>query len=195
MKIIVDSVQLAPPCTFVSTLSVLMSMRIMLTVIILRGNCLMQLFVSRSIPCLPDILLTEDWVETGNHDVVGVLLQRLEEHSLVLCGDDGVGEVSPAGSVGPTCCSSALSSSHLILFFSPKSSSRICFLSMAACCWIRSSWATSISFRWTSSSSRVVVFTRGMLAYTWLKFLVVGGHVASMLDVSGWEHAELEWEV
>ena len=80
MKIIV---QLAPSCTVVSTLNVLMSMRIMLTVIIFRGSCLMQLFVFRFVPCLPDILLTGDWVEIGNHDVVGVLLLRLEEYSLV----------------------------------------------------------------------------------------------------------------
>ena len=83
MKIIVVFVQLAPPCTFVSTLCVLISMRILLAVIYHRGSCLMQLFVSRSVPCLPDILLTEDWVETGNHDVLGVLSQRLGEYSLV----------------------------------------------------------------------------------------------------------------
>jgi hypothetical protein len=79
----VVSVQLAPFCTLVSTLCVLISIRIMLAVIIHIGNFLMQLFVSRSVPSPPDIFLTEDWVETGNHDVVVVLSQRLEEHSLV----------------------------------------------------------------------------------------------------------------
>ena len=83
-----------------------------------------------------------------------------------LCGScDGVGvdEVSSAGSVGPFCCFSALSSSLLILFFSTMNSSRDCILFMLACCWIRSSLVTSISFRWTFTAIRAGVSTREQL--------------------------------
>ena len=78
MRIIVVSVQLVPSFIFVC---VLMSMRDMFTGIWPSGTCWLQLFVSRSVPCLPDSLLTGDWVETGKFTVVAVC--RLEEHSLV----------------------------------------------------------------------------------------------------------------
>ena len=72
MKIIVVSIQLTPLCFLVYILSDHVSVRVVMVVIILRGKCLMHLF-----------MLIEDWVETGDHNVVRVLSTLLEERSLV----------------------------------------------------------------------------------------------------------------
>jgi hypothetical protein len=44
-------------------------------------------------------------------------------------------------------------------------------------------------------SSKVEVFARGMLVYTWSAFLVLGGRVVSMMEVSGLEQAVLDLAV
>ena len=130
----------------------------------------MQPFMFGFIPYLPDSLLTGDWVEAWKFNVVAVC-RRLGEHSLV-----------------------SLSSSHWILFFILKISSHTCLLSMIACCCSISIWVASISFRRPSLFNGALVLPHAVLAYSWTWSLPDGGHVVSMLDMSGQEHTELEWE-
>jgi hypothetical protein len=144
----------------------------------------------------PLCVCTHTWLTYSIMILLGSCRGGGSQNLWCLCSScDGVGidGLSSAGSVGPNlltpvgtfCCFSAMSSSLLILVFSMRNSSRNCFSLMLTCCWIRSSWVTSISFRWTFSDIRLVVSMRDKLAYMWSKSLVGGGQAASMLEVSG----------